>query len=163
LKPAKSSELEADEEQLGFELPSLLKRIYLEIGNGGFGPGYGMIGMSSGVPDSMGKTAPEIYRLLRSKSLEDPVWFWPDRLLPICEWGCAICSCVDCAVPNFPIRIFDPNLHNDAELWSDAFFDEAESFEAWITAWAFGADLWQTSYGENGRIAHILSQRKSAT
>ena len=64
LKPARSSELSADEESLGFRLPPLLKRIYTEIGNGGFGPGYGLICMSSGASDSTRKTAPEIYRLI---------------------------------------------------------------------------------------------------
>jgi hypothetical protein len=30
------------EKMLGFVLPSFLKRVYLEVGNGGFGPGYGL-------------------------------------------------------------------------------------------------------------------------
>src|SRR5262249_18198114 len=73
--------------------------------------------MSSGAPDSTGKTAPEIYRILRSNDPQDPLWSWPDCLLPICEWGCAIMSCVDCAVPDFPVRIFDPNIHCDNKSW----------------------------------------------
>jgi hypothetical protein len=47
--------------------------------------------------------------------------------------------------------------------WDDSFFDEAQSFEVWITAWAFGKDLWQASYGENGHIARILTERREAT
>jgi SMI1 / KNR4 family (SUKH-1) len=162
LKPAQSSGLAADEENLGFRLPPLLKRIYIEIGNGGFGPGCGLIGMSSGVPDSTGKTAPEIYRILRSNDPQDPSWSWPFCRLPICEWGCAIISYVDCAVPDFPVGIFDPNVHNDTKSWDDSFFDEAKSFEVWIKAWADGSDLWQELYGETGRITRILTERKEA-
>src|SRR5262249_3421952 len=162
LKPALNSRLGGDEESLGFRLPPVPKRIYTEIGNGGFGPGYGLIGMSSGAPDSTGKTAPEIYRILRSNDPQDPLWSWPDCLLPICEWGCAIMSCVDCAVPDFPVRIFDPNIHCDNKSWDDSFFEQAESFEAWIKAWADGNGLWEELYGENGRIAHILNERKQA-
>lgn len=72
-------------------------------------------------------------------------------------------SCVNCAVPNFPVHIFDPNVHGDTKSWDDSFFEEAESFEAWIKAWADGNDLWEESYGENGRIRRILIERQQAT
>ena len=36
LKPGSPIEFSDDEKRLGFALPSLLKRIYTEIGNGGF-------------------------------------------------------------------------------------------------------------------------------
>src|SRR5215510_6467043 len=87
-----------------------MKRIYIEIGNGGFGPGYGLIGLTNGAPDDIGKIAPEIYNQLRSADRDDPNWKWPHGLLPICHWGCAILSCVDCTDPNFRMRIFDPNV-----------------------------------------------------
>ena len=33
------------EESLGFRLQPLLRRVYGEIANGGFGPGYGILGL----------------------------------------------------------------------------------------------------------------------
>jgi hypothetical protein len=33
------------EQALGFALPELLRRLYEEVGNGGFGPGYGLFGL----------------------------------------------------------------------------------------------------------------------
>jgi hypothetical protein len=43
--PVTMEELAQAEEQLGFALPALLRRIYLEVGNGGFGPGYGLFAL----------------------------------------------------------------------------------------------------------------------
>jgi hypothetical protein len=109
LSPGDSVEIANDEKRLGFPLPPLMKRIYVEIGNGGFGPGYGLIGLTNGVPDDSGNTAPDIYGQLRGADRDDPNWRWPQALLPICHWGCAILSCVDCTDSSFRMRIFDPN------------------------------------------------------
>src|SRR5258708_36322398 len=40
--PVTQAYLTQAEEMLGFLLPPLLKRIYRDVGNGGFGPGYGL-------------------------------------------------------------------------------------------------------------------------
>ncbi len=159
LKPAIPLDVENDEKRLGLALPPLMKRLYTEIGNGGFGPGYGLIGLTNGVPDDLGKTAPTIYEQFRGGYPSEPEWAWPDRLLPICNWGCAILSCVDCADADFRMRIFDPNAHGEGD-WSDAFFEESESFDSWIGAWASGIDLWDLMYGKQGRIARILAERR---
>ena len=45
LKPASVDAVEAAERRFGHAFPSLLRRLYLEVGNGGFGPGYGIIGL----------------------------------------------------------------------------------------------------------------------
>jgi hypothetical protein len=39
--PASPRELAQSEERIGFNLPPLLRSLYSEIANGGFGPGYG--------------------------------------------------------------------------------------------------------------------------
>jgi hypothetical protein len=79
-------------------------------------------------------------------------WKWPNGLLPICHWGCAILSCADCA------DLFDPNVHHGDD-WADSFFEESDGFEMWIRVWASGVDLWELMYGEKGHIAEILSAR----
>lgn len=158
LQTADPNDITNDERQLGFALPPLLKRIYADIGNGGFGPGYGLIGLTNGVPGDTGKTGPAMYRLLCSTDPEDPYWKWPDGLLPICNWGCAILSCVDCSDPSFRMRIFDPNVHEGHD-WADTFFEESPSFDEWLRAWASGIDLWDLMYGEQGHIARLLSAR----
>jgi hypothetical protein len=158
LRRGDPSEIANDERRLGFPLPPLMKRIYAEIGNGGFGPGYGLIGLTNGTPDDTGKTAPDIYSRFRDAYPDEPNWRWPQGLLPVCHWGCAILSCVDCADSNFRIRIFDPNVH-EGDDWADSFFEQSNGFEIWMKEWASGADLWQAMYGEDGHIARILSTR----
>src|SRR4026207_99320 len=44
--PVSLDELELAEKRLGFQLPSLLRSLYLQIGNGGFGPGHGLLGLN---------------------------------------------------------------------------------------------------------------------
>jgi hypothetical protein len=158
--PATPGILDSDEKALGFALPPLLRRIYLEIGNGGFGPGCGLIGMSGGTPDDTGDTIPASYRLLRSRQGRDQTCSWPEGLLVICHWGCAIYSCVDCLHPRFRVRIFDPNVHIDHNSWDDSFFEECASFDEWMGAWANGVRLWDATYGEQGAVRRILEQRE---
>jgi hypothetical protein len=159
LIPSEPPDFASDERRLGFALPPLMKRIYKEIGNGGFGPGYGLIGLSNGVPDSDGMTVPAIYELFRGSSTDEPDWNWPEGLLPVCDWGCAIRSCIVCADPTFRMRFFDPNVH-DGDDWADSFFEESPSFETWITAWASGVDLWNAMYGAEEHVARIISARR---
>jgi hypothetical protein len=156
--PISEARLALDEAELGFALPDDLRQLYLKIANGGFGPGYGLIGLSGGKPDDTGKTANQIYLLFRGNDSDDPAWLWPVGLLPICYWGCAIYSCIDCSDRAFRVRIFDPNAHVSCDTWDDAFFEECDSFSDWISAWCGGVDLWDRMYGDNGRI----KQRRAA-
>jgi hypothetical protein len=162
LRPATSADFVTDEACLGFSIPPLLKAVYLEVGNGGFGPGYGLIGMTGGQPDDRGNVSPELYLQFREPYPEEQSWDWPLALLPICHWGCGILSCIRCDAPDFPMVIFDPNVHDDAKSWKDAFFDEAASLEGWLEDWASGVNLWDRAYGDSGRITQILNSRAAS-
>jgi|GEM_PF-2408307 len=48
--PATEEQVQVAEARLGQILPSLLRDIYLQIGNGGFGPTYGLHGLENGYP-----------------------------------------------------------------------------------------------------------------
>lgn len=48
--PATEEQLRESEQTLGYALPPLLRLLYLQIANGGFGPGYGLFGVSGGFP-----------------------------------------------------------------------------------------------------------------
>jgi hypothetical protein len=108
----------------------------------------------------MGNTALAGYAVLRGTSPDEPNWQWPSGLLPICHWGCAILSGVDCSDPNYRMRIFDPNMY-DGNDWAGCFFEEFSTFEAWIGAWAAGVDLWKQMYGDSGKITELLAARRS--
>lgn len=126
------------ERELGFALPPLLRRVYTEIGDGWFGPGCGLQGAISGhFHDDEYKrvSLAEVYHLNHKHE-------WPDGLVPLVHWGCAIFSCVDCASPNFPmVRIhfghYDPTIKR-APL---RLVPEGITFRDWLAAWAEGKDV----------------------
>lgn len=156
---ATPASIAADEQTLGFTLPPLLKQLYVEVGNGGWGPGYGLLGLTGGATDELGHTAIDNYLLRRKANPTDPTWAWQQGLLPICHWGCAIHSCIDCLRPGFPVIAFDPNVHDDSSDWADALFPECDGFDQWVQLWADGQDLWQRLYADDGVIANLIRGR----
>src|SRR6185437_14397483 len=82
----------ATEQALGFSLHPFLCRLYREIANGGFGPGYGLTGLAGGHRDVEGAALVARYHEFRAGP-------WPDRLLPLWDWGDAIWSCLDGSSP----------------------------------------------------------------
>src|SRR5437764_14997110 len=90
-------ELARAEALLGFPLPPLLRRIYLEVGEGAFGLSPLFLDHSNGLEMPL----VDSYAGLRSESggneqREDQ---WPEKLLIIYDWGCNMYSCMDCAHP----------------------------------------------------------------
>jgi hypothetical protein len=113
------------EAMLGFPLPSLLRRIYLEVGNGAFG--------LSPLYESVHKlTIPLVdsYVGLRSESGgdENGERRWPEKLLIMYDHGCNIYSCLDCAHPDHRV------LMNDNNKDLNAYALEAPSFQQWLQA-----------------------------
>jgi hypothetical protein len=157
--PIDGPELDLVESRFGFPLPPLLKRLYMEVGNGGFGPGYGLLGLGDGFRDDQGDTALESYELRRETDPSELGWNWPAGLLPICTWGCAIYSCIECSKPTaFPMVIFDPNVH--VSRWDECLFPECESFDEWIAIWVGGGNLWDRMYGSEGTVSIAIEKRR---
>jgi len=129
-QPASPRMIEEAEALVGGALPALLKELYAEA-NGGFGPGYGLLGLRDGFTDDMGRTAIDILA-------EVPKGFWPGMpsgLLPLCTWGCAIYSFVHC--PSGRIYGWDPNpVDPDDDV---PFFDQEYVFDTWIKSWLDGS------------------------
>jgi hypothetical protein len=148
--PASMQELADAESSLGFTIPALLNAIYREVGNGGFGPGYGLLGLKGGATNEHGHDAVALFDLYSQPAPNDPSWRWPDGLLPICGWGCAIYSCVDCKAESNPIIIFDPNQH--PEDWDRCFINTGRNLVSWFDAWADGVDLREEIYGKPDHI-----------
>jgi hypothetical protein len=121
-------------------LPPLLKLLYGEIGNGGFGPGYGLLNIATSNSKTTGTNGLQLYETFRKTPAADPSWHWPEGLLPVCGWGCGIYSCVDCRDHEFKMVLFDPNQHRTKGSWDDAFFKYSGSFNQWLEDWADGND-----------------------
>ena len=133
LAPSVSEQNMADAEQvLGFSLPPLLRLLYLQVANGGFGPECNLLPL---VGD--GRTAVSEYGLLQNARSE----YWPRGVLPILDWGCGMYAAVDCLAPDAPVLLFEPNAGPDD--WADAWFLDSPSVAQWLTSWLDGTDWWE--------------------
>lgn len=144
--PVSFEEIAQAETALGFPLPDLLRRLYREVGDGDWGPGYGLPPLLA-VVDTM--------RSLRAE--ED----WPLAVLPLCGWGCSYASYVDCAPPDLPVLHCDWDLRGDWDGAGARFetllglldlpdkqayrrlkcWPDGRSLEAFLRAWADEEDL----------------------
>jgi hypothetical protein len=127
--------------RLGFALPAVLRSIYLEVGNGGFGPGYGIFGLQGGHRDE-GSDVISLYELWNQVDDEDLEWRWPAYYVPVCHWGCAIYSCVDAYTHDGAMIIFDPNQREPGEAMSRAFRPDQPTIGDWLAMWVRGVRLW---------------------
>jgi SMI1 / KNR4 family (SUKH-1) len=142
--PATADQVARTEALLGFALPPLLRDLYMLVANGGFGPGYGLLGLEHGAPYYAGSKKLDIVALYQSflhqPTRNEP---WGEKLLPICHWGCTYYSYLDCSLPQAPVMAFDENSHGHGP-WGCAFSLHAHSFEEWMQRWADGEDLWKS-------------------
>jgi hypothetical protein len=154
--PATPEQVRDAERRLGFPLPVPVRQVFSLVANGGFGPGYGLLGLGGGATDDLGATAVASYMQRRSWNGQQG-WYWPERLLPICHWGCAIYSCVNCERGG-ELRVirYDPNRGSWMQLR-----DEGRNFVQWLRAWLDDVDLW-TIEGpdeEDSEVIRSLEQR----
>lgn len=119
LEPARADAVGRAEQQLGAAFPPLLRRLYLEVADGGFGPGYGVLPLER---DPRGDP-----RHLPGQ-LRDGLW-------PLCDWGCAVVSLVDCRDATGRMWAFDPNPGAPEE---DEVFPEDITLAQWLHRWASG-------------------------
>lgn len=148
--PATEAQLQATETLLGFPLPPLLRALYTQLANGGFGPAYGIIGARGGFPGPSGGTIEGCYphgrwpcRIITlsecSIDLERSSWSqqphlvvpddaWPDRLLMICEYGCCIYFHVDASTE----EVFESYVNQAGQT---VLTSVAPSLEEWLTHW----------------------------
>lgn len=141
-----AAQLNAIEKSLGFALPQIVRSLYVVVGNGGFGPAYGIVGVRGGAKLE-GKTLETCYHGMRQLHREHPMWKWPEQLLPLANAGCGMWSCVDCTYKSLPMILWDPNnLDSDSDdadariRWCYSFWDQGMSVKAWLRGWLSGCD-----------------------
>ncbi|GGZ16157.1 SMI1/KNR4 family protein [Streptomyces poonensis] len=131
--PADADTLARAESVLGFPLPPLLAALYLRIGDGGFGPEYGLLPLLDSPPAAEPAAVTQYLANLRSGQ-EDPDWPWPDRVLPISHWGCGMYACVDCSTPDGTVLLYEPNAGRAADAW----YVDAPTLADWLHVWING-------------------------
>lgn len=96
-----------------------------------------------------------LYRAFAGPDDEDEAWAWPLGLLPFCDWGCAIRSCVDTSSPDGRVVTFDPGARGPGEPMSAAFAQTHYSLRQWFIDWLDGVDLWQLMFEPDPARARV--------
>ena len=133
------------EEELGRPLPPLLRDVYCLVGDGGFGPGYGLLPlMVAGEDDD--ETVVGLYSAFCMDDPEDSAWSWPLDLVPFCDWGCAIRSCIDCSSSDGAVVTFDPNIHGIGDPMSACLGRTHPTLRSWFEDWIAGVQIWERMF-----------------
>lgn len=126
---ATSEQILQAERELGFSLPPLLVRIYLEIGNGGYQLGPGIYGIGNFADSTDCQDAVTITREMANEF----VW-WKDYMV-IADQGCSMYSCIDCSDAKFCVFRLDGNGYPEesvGEPTPDFWYPEADTLEDWF-------------------------------
>jgi hypothetical protein len=144
--PATESQLLATEAALNFTLPPTLRTLYAQIANGGFGPGFGIIGAFGGFAcSSIGGNIVDAYHALAvgtplvdytqykrelgvKTTFELPIGVWCEPLLPLCDLGCLTTSFLD-------IQTGQVLRGAPVSRTSYVLRPQAPSLEAWLESW----------------------------
>ena len=114
------------ERVLRCRLHPLHRRLLQEVGNGGFGPGDGLIGLPGGRLDDQGRSVVELRDNLFADETGAGV---PVHIVPLCDWGGGTWSCLD--EDTGTVLMLDENGLTDTGI----------SLHAWMADWASGFPL----------------------
>lgn len=127
-EPATDEQIAATEKLLGYALHPLLKRLYREVANGGFGPDtWRLMPMERWTMCPHGAVPPGQPRP------------WPDGVVAVMDVGCGMLSAVDCADPGGEGRVLlmDPNAFGSGE--PEAWWLDAATLAQWLEGWLDGS------------------------
>lgn len=139
--PASSDDFRRAESVIGCPLPQVIVHVYSTVANGGFGPGYGLVGIGGGRPGFA--TWEERWHCEGeyAKLRQDNEAMWPEYMIPLCHWGCGIYSCADVSTPDAVMSTSLRDFRDDEPPY--AFAPTGCTFAEWLRAWADGQDLWK--------------------
>jgi len=138
--PVSQKQLAQAEAKIGFPLPPLVRDIYTQVGDGGFGPGYGFIQLGHLVVRRQNINAVE--ECPDEEEDYEPLE-WPDQFVDLVGWGCLYYSGILCDEPSCPVLFFNCDRAGEGSTLEDYLIPEAESLEEWLSAWLDGVNLWK--------------------
>lgn len=156
--PLSAQVVDREEARLGVRLPHLLKRLHTEIGNGGFGPGYGLLTLSPLSPTD--RSVSFFYGQFRAaRNREDAEW--PASILPFNDWGDLILSCLDLTgdTDDPPVIRFEPNMSKTDTLThlsgrtfkGTGMIPECNALSIWLECWIKGEEMFGRPYAARGQ------------
>ena len=133
--PVSGAQLDAAEAVLGFAIPTLLRRLYTEVGNGGFGPKYGLEGVPTVPPVPGTADIVALYEQYSEPDPQHPAYVWPRGLVPLISGGCLAVECIDFLHPPHPVVLFDGDNCDLKRPIVESLKPVAESLEARLELW----------------------------
>lgn len=130
--PVDDAQIAEAERQLGIALHPLLARLYREVADGGFGPDYGLLPLLGSGSSVVGE-----YRTRREASIGVDHPEWPEGVVPILSWGCAMYAGVDCFSEDGQVLLFEPNPYSGGS-WEQCWFLDSPGLAAWLETWLAG-------------------------
>jgi hypothetical protein len=125
------------EARLGFTLPPLVRLLYTQVANGGYGPGGGVIELTG---HDYALVESRLWMNMQSANSPGGRW-WPERLVQFVNWGCHYFSGIDCSGPSCPVFFYDHDLAIGECTLADCLFPEGDSLDEWLSAWLDGERL----------------------
>lgn len=137
---ATATDIAEVERALGLRLPAFYVRLLTEVANGGFGPGFGLIGIPPHgfIDDDLGGNLVETY--LQGRACEDLAWRTPRGLLHLCNWGCGTFSYVDTLSASAAVVTHDV-LEDRVE-----YTETSVALAEWLSDWVAGVNLEDAMY-----------------
>jgi hypothetical protein len=141
--PATTAAVDEAERANGYALHPFHRRLLIEVGNGGFGSGYGLIGLPGGTLNVDGYSLVELSRLL----LDEPGPSLSVPVVVLSDWGCGTWAFIDCATGRV-LTVSEEGLK-----------DSGQDVYAWFEDWVSGVALWRRVFKEEQRIVQNPSTK----
>jgi hypothetical protein len=125
--PATPAALDRVQAELGVPLPGFLRRLYLEVADGGFGPGAGLL--------SAGELLAAHRELQASPPSEAEDDQWPDHVLPLVADSDGGFCCLDTSTGRMLESDYDEVELDDDVAYRLVLREIAPSLEAWLSGW----------------------------
>ncbi|MFD9595531.1 SMI1/KNR4 family protein [Kitasatospora sp. NPDC059973] len=156
------TEVDRAERELGYSLPSLLRRLYTEIGDGGYGPDGGLASLTPHyIPGWYRPDWPcaATHHAARPSRAAPSSWFFMTGGGCTMEWYVSL------------IAVDHPVLLWDADGWEpdwgenphDGLCYAAPSLRKWLWTWADGGDVWDEALSpgstpeQGGRTRRLIT------
>ncbi|MGW2831624.1 hypothetical protein [Streptomyces sp. NPDC001286] len=131
--PAPAEAVAELEAIIGWPMPNLLRRLYLEVANGGFGPSGRVLSLTdTGQWYSDEESLLQLARAFGPAEPEPP--HPPRQTVPLLTLGCAVWRFVDFSTPEGRMWGWEPN----ARCEQHCLFPERFTLAQWMTDWLDG-------------------------
>ncbi|MFC9824906.1 hypothetical protein ACFWG6_16350 [Streptomyces erythrochromogenes] len=141
--PLSRTDVDEAERGLGRRLPRLLRRVYTEIADGGFGPDCGLASLARGnrAPGHLHDwtSAVDVHERNRAVDGVPASWFF------LTGGGCSMEWYVSLAAVDHPVLLYDADgwVADWGEDPHDGLRHATASLRHWLWTWADGDDVWE--------------------